>query len=167
MFLSQPNSPKVPGCSAHALWAISSLRQKQNIISQVAQHLMHAFQMRFDRAGSSYRSTTPGKYDVGQSVSPAFYKYEDGKQTHSDPSTLSGLTQFRGPFNRATDWLSQDLRIERFLLSQTQSPEMARARNNIDTAIDLCSCYLGEHPVIQSIQTPNKPFSFLFDDISL
>ncbi|KIM89735.1 hypothetical protein PILCRDRAFT_812536 [Piloderma croceum F 1598] len=44
---------------------------------------------------------------------------------------------------------------------------MARARNNIDAAIELCSCYPSEHAVIQNIRTPNKPFTFLFDDISL
>jgi hypothetical protein len=146
--------------------ATLSLRQK-DIISQVAQHLIHAFQMRFDQAGSLYRSNASGRYNVGQSASLAFYKYEDGKQTYSDPSTLSRLTQFRGPFNRATDWLSQDLRIKGSLLNQTPSPEMGHARNNIDAAIDLCSCYPGEHPVIQNIRTPNKPSTFLFDDNSL
>ena len=146
--------------------ATLSLRQK-DIISQVAQHLIHAFQMRFDQAGSLYRSNASGRYNVGQSASLAFYKYEAGKQAYSDPSTLSRLTRFRGPFNRATDWLSQDLRIKGFLLNQTLSLEMGHARNNIDAAIALCSCYPGEHPVIQNIRTPNKPFTFLFDDNSL
>jgi hypothetical protein len=101
--------------------ATLSLRQK-DIISQVAQHLIHTFQMRSGQAGSLYRSNASGRYNVGQSASLAFYKYENGKQTYSDPSTLSRLAQFRGPFNRATDWLSQDLRIKGSLLNQTLSP---------------------------------------------
>jgi len=156
----------VPGCSANALWGyIVFATEGYHFPGCPASHTHFS-----DAIWSSwilYRSNASGRYNVGQSASLAFYKYEAGKQAYSDPSTLSRLTRFRGPFNRATDWLSQDLRIKGSLLNQTPSPEMGHARNNIDAAIDLCSCYPGEHPVIQNIRTPNKPSTFLFDDNSL
>jgi len=79
-----------------------------------------------------------------------------------------GIQQFRRPFSNATDWLSQYMRSENFILKCTRDHtfDANAANTNMDAAVRLCSCYPGENPVIWDMKSPHKPFSFRFGDIS-
>ncbi|KIM73699.1 hypothetical protein PILCRDRAFT_828925 [Piloderma croceum F 1598] len=151
---------KVPGHSADSLWDNLSLSDKKKIVTQVAQHLLAAFQLQFDQAGSLYLSHaahTSNPYYVGPIVTSTFFQVEDGLLVYSDWHVADGIQKFRGPFSNTADWLSHSLRAEIFALKSTHDHEFDAnaALANMDDA------------VIPLMKSPHMPFSFRFDDISL
>ena len=154
------------------MWYALSLSDKKKFVTQVARHLLAAFQPRFDQAGSLYlahSTDTPNPYYVGPIVTSTFFEVEDGLPVYSDPRVGEGIQRFRGPFNNTADWLSHSLRAEIFALKSTHDHKFDTdaALGNMDAAVRLCSVYPGDNPVIPYMASPHKPFSFRFDDISL
>jgi hypothetical protein len=154
------------------MWDTLSLLNKTKIVIQVARHLLAAFQLRFDKAGSLYLSQSEqasNPYYVGPIITTTFFQVEDGLPVYSDRYIAEGIQSFRGPFSNTATWLSHSLRAEIFVLKSTHNHEFDAniALSNMEAAVRLCSIYPGEHPVIPHIKTPQQPFSFRFDDISL
>jgi hypothetical protein len=94
---------------------------------------------------------------VGPIVAGAFFYLDDGMPVHSDRHVGAGIQKFRSPFTETAAW--QATRDHKF--------DANAALANMDAAVRLCSIYPGEHPVIPHPKSPQKPFSFRFDDISL
>jgi hypothetical protein len=154
------------------LWDNLSLSDKKKIVTQVARHLLAAFQLRFDQAGSLYLSHSThasNPYYVGPIVTSTFFQVEDGLPVYSDRHVADGIQKFRGPFSNTADWLSHSLRAEIFAVKSTRDHEFDAnaALANMDDAVRLCSIYPGDNPVIPLMKFPHMPFSFRFDDISL
>jgi hypothetical protein len=163
------DSRKVRGRSADSVWDSLSLLDKKKIVTQVAQYLLAMFQLRFNQAGSLYLSPSANPYYVGPIIATKFFQIENGLPVYSDPRVTDGLQRFRGPFSHAADWLSHTLRAEMFVLESTDNHtfDVNTAMANMDAAVRLCSVYPGEKPVVRNMKSPQMPFSFRFDDISL
>jgi len=62
---------------------------------------------------------------------------------------------------------SSNFRFEIRKLEHSIGFDANAALTNMDAAVRLCSIYPGNNPVIPQIKSPQEPFSFKFDDISL
>jgi hypothetical protein len=156
LLLSQFNCRKVPGRSVESMRGTLSLLDKKNIVKQVARHLLAAFQLRFDQAGSLYLSYSSNPY-----CAIMFFEVEyDGSSVYSDPHVAEGIQKFRGPFSNATTWLSHSLRAHIFALKATRDHifDADTALSNMKAAVRLCSIYPGEHPIIPHIKSPRRLF---------
>ena len=151
------------------MWSKLSHPDKETIVTQVVRYLVAAFQARFNQAGSLYLShliDTPDSFHVGPIVS---HKFLDGPLAHSGQRVAEGIEKFRGPFSNTADWLSCSLQAEIFALRSecVDYFDANAALANMDAAVRLCSVYPGDNPVIPHIMSPHKPFSFMFNDLSL
>jgi hypothetical protein len=153
LLCSQSDSHKVPGRSAAFLWGSLSLLRENEIITQVARHLLAAFQLRFDRTGSLYLPPSNDSYFMGLIVG-TFFQLDDGQPIFSDPQVGADLEKFRDPFTDVADWLSYSTRAENFMLNakprRTSDPpfDLDAALVNMNAGVELGSVYPGHHPVI-------------------
>ncbi|KAI5992533.1 kinase-like domain-containing protein [Pisolithus albus] len=176
---------KMPGVSANTIWDTLSMSAKERTVSQVAEYLKAMFALRFDRAGSLYLSS-PSEDDVyvGPIVSVPFFRASDGiiRVPDADPPSYTELSQYRGPFSNATEYLQSFLRAELHIISRYRSTVLAEMKEadeevaasrlelgerGIRKALELCSVYPGNHQPGGPISTPEKPFSLCLDDFRL
>jgi hypothetical protein len=76
------------------MWDTLLLKNKDKIIKQVVQHLLAAFQLRFDRAGSLYlahSTNTQTLYFVGPIITSTFFQVQDGLLLYSDQMVFRGF----------------------------------------------------------------------------
>ncbi|KAF8962288.1 hypothetical protein BDZ97DRAFT_1599750, partial [Flammula alnicola] len=96
---------KVPGFSASEKWETLSLIVKESVTSQVADHLMAIFALRFECVGSLYLSAcSESGITVGPIISTPFYRALDGvvRILDADATSYTELFRFRGPFSNTS-----------------------------------------------------------------
>ena len=156
---------------------------KLNVAKQVAEHLARLFALRFKRAGSLYfhPDENSGSFTVGPIVSLPFYRMVDGVVDHPDmpPDVQAALTDLRGPFDSASEYMSSYLRAEllkidrlrqtvlRSISSDDPTTTLERAQRVIQLAVKLCDSYPGDCFVPSPICTPDQPFTLMLDDFRL
>ncbi len=97
---------QVPGFSASDKWDTLSLDVKELMVSQVADHLMEIFTLRFDCAGSLYLSAQDKSgFVVGPIVSTPFFCTIDGVVCTPESDADVELSCFHGPFTKTSDYL--------------------------------------------------------------
>lgn len=178
---------KVTGFSASERWETLAPTVKERVVSQVADHLMEIFALRFDCAGSLYLSALhESGFVVGPIVSTPFYRALDGvvrtRESDADAASHAELSRFRGPFSKSSDYLQSFLYAELHFLSHHRSVALSEfdgrdtenATNLLEQgervlrkALELCLAYPGDLPVHGQDAAPIKPFSLLLDDFRL
>jgi len=178
---------KVPGFSASEKWETLSMIVKESVVSQVADHLMAMFALRFDCAGSPYLSArSESGFIVGPIVSRPFYRALDGVVRIPDANAASNaeLFRFRGPFSNTSDYLQSFLLAELHFLSHHRSIALSefdgedeesavilleQGERVLRKALELCSVYPGDSDIQINGQEaiPIKPFSLRLDDFRL
>ncbi len=162
---------------------------KENVVSQVTDHLMAMFALRFDCTGSLYLSPQ-SEMDVivGPIISTPFYRAVDGFVRVPDVADATSHTAelhlpFRGPFSKTTDYLQSFLLAELHFLSHHRSIVLSefdgldeeaagisleKGERVLKKAIELCSVYPGDMQIYGQEAAPTKPkFSLLLDDFRL
>jgi hypothetical protein len=157
---------------------------KRRIVEQVARHMVELFYVRFSEAGSLYLDSSSTVY-VGPIISTPFYHLIDGYTPYpSMPAqTRTVLDSFRGPFSTTTEYLSSSLKALLFkaescrtetLRELNEDDDVKNAELALETAvraankaIELCSLYPGDLVIHGQLTTPDKPFTFQFDDFRL
>jgi hypothetical protein len=153
--------PKVPGFPASDQWETLSTDVKERVVSEVAEHLIAIFALRFDHAGSLYlSSSSENDYVVGPIVSTPFYRAIDGvvRVRDAEAASMSELSSFRGPFSDTSDYLQSFLHAELHFLSHHRSIALSeldgednevalrlleRGERTIRNALELCTIYPG------------------------
>ena len=176
---------QVPGFSASEKWETISMIVKERVVSQVADHLMAIFALRFDCAGSLYLSPhSKSAIIVGPIVSTPFYRALDGvvRIPDADATSCCELIRFRGPFSNASDYLQSFLLAElHFLLhhrsialsefdgedEEAAEIHLEQGTRVLQKALKLCCFYPGDIRIHGQEATPIKPFSLRLDDFRL
>ena len=175
---------QVPGFSASEKWETLSVIVKESVVSQVAEHLMAMFAIRFDCAGSPYLSAhSEIGFTVGPIVSTPFYRALDGvvRIPDADATSYAELFRFRGPFSDTSDYLQSFLLAELHFLSHHRSIALSefdgedeeaavihleQGERVLQKALELC-VYLGNIQIHGQEATPIKSFSLRLDDFRL
>jgi hypothetical protein len=177
---------KVPGFPASEKWETLPTAVKERVVSQVADHVMAMFALRFDRAGSLYlSSTSESGFVVGPIVSLPFYRALDGCVRVPDAGTTpytSELFRLRGPFSNTSDYLQSFARAELHFLSHHHSIALSAldedddqvAVNHLENAeralqkgLKLCTIYPGDILIHEQTTASKEPFSLRLDDFRL
>lgn len=176
---------KVSGVPASDKWEKLSEIVKGRVVSQIADHLMAMFALRFDRAGSLYLSSLSGSdITVGPIVSTPFYRALDGfvRVPDTDATSFPELFCFRGPFSNTSDYLQSSLRAELHFLSHHRSialseldgedekaaiSRLEQGQRVLRKAFELCAIYPGDIQIHQQTTAPTKLFSLRLDDFRL
>lgn len=157
---------------------------KRRIVEQVARHMVELFYVRFSQAGSLYLDFNSTFY-VGPIVSTPFYHLIDGYTPYPSMSaqTRTILDTLRGPFSKTSEYLSSSLNAllvkvesscEETLRALNEDEDVGNAELALETAvravnkaIELCHLYPGDLIIHGQLTTPEKPFTFKFDDFRL
>ncbi|KAF8580487.1 hypothetical protein K439DRAFT_298741 [Ramaria rubella] len=173
---------RIPGIPASMKWDSLSEEDKQNVVSQIAHHLLALFSLRFERAGSLCFDLTAAKFYVGPIVSTPFYRALDGFVRTPDIPVSHDIDPNRGPFSTVSEYLSSFLKAELEFVSlhrslallevqdsNTLSPEsrLEQGWRVIEKAIELCLVYPGDIPVLGKYSHPEMPFGLKLDDFRL
>ncbi|KAJ3784918.1 hypothetical protein GGU10DRAFT_270408, partial [Lentinula aff. detonsa] len=105
---------KVAGTPASDVWDTLSFEKKEVVVSEVAEHIIQLFHLRFETAGSLYRTAGINQdFTVGPIISVPFYRALDGfvRFPHS-PISDPGIMKFRGPFSDTSSYLQSFLKVE-------------------------------------------------------
>ena len=157
------------------MWDTLTTEAKERLVRDVAEYLLSLFKLRFSQAGSL--CFAPGTaVEVGPLVTIPFFRAIDGEVRfpQSDPLDLS---QFRGPFTRATDRISSSLRAERYVVEHRRAELLKEFEGDearldlgyrvLKKAIELAEVYPGEQLIGQSASDITHPFSIKLDDFRL
>jgi hypothetical protein len=168
---------KVSGVPADSVLESLSCDALKRLITEVATYSHEMFSLRFEQGGSLYHSSTPDKFFVGPIISSPFYRALDGFVRIDDPSLLSALQRFRGPFNTVSDYLSSWVRAELHILSQSPSTllseldgnheRLQRGQQVLEKLKELCEIYPGDMSVYEGATTLVQRFSLKLDDFRL
>jgi hypothetical protein len=159
------------------VWDALDQGAKETLVRQVAKALLALFRLRFSEAGSLYIGDNAA-FEVGPVVAQPFFQMIDGecRFPSSDPLDLS---PFRGPFDRASDYLSCLVKAESYIVKQRRDiileqfngdeNRLTLAERVLDKAARLAQVYPGDIPVglDPSSSDANKQFSFRLDDLRL
>jgi hypothetical protein len=168
---------KVSGVPADSVLESLSRDAVKRLIAEVATYQYEMFLLRFEQAGSLYHSSTPNTFSVGPIISTPFYRALDGFVRIDDPSLLSALNRFRGPFDTVSDYLSSWVRAELYILSHDPSTLLSELDGNherfqrgqrvLEKLTELCKIYPGDISVYEGTTTPMQRFSLKLDDFRL
>ncbi len=178
---------QVPGFSASDKWDTLSLDVKELMVSQVADHLMEIFTLRFDCAGSLYLSAQDESgFVVGPIVSTPFFHAIDGVVRAPESDADVELSGFRGPFTKTSDYLQSSPLTELHFIAHHRSIALSELSENhgdetkdatalleqgeraLRKVLELCLVYpASDLPIQGQDATPLKPFSLRLDDFRL
>ncbi|KAF8067847.1 hypothetical protein FPV67DRAFT_1780866 [Lyophyllum atratum] len=173
---------KVPGASASDSWESLPDEVRTTVVSEVAQHVMEIFSLRFDSAGSLYWAPQSNDFRVGPIISTPFYRALDGVVRIPGHIQARVIDPNRGPFSNVSGYLSSFLNAELdflsehrlFALSELGDGSSAMGEHRLEQgervikkAIELCSIYPGDIPILDNVRTPEKLFSLRLDDFRL
>jgi hypothetical protein len=152
---------------------------KTNFVTQLAQHVLDLFQLRFALAGSLYMSG-PGKYHVGPLMDRVFNEIVEGEElfssNHPDPQARRSweyLQELRGPYTKTTSWLAHRINAEvavykamhPFPKGGAWTPRHpSYCIEAMTQAADLCWKYPGDNPLFKNMRTPDQSFSFMLEN---
>ncbi|KAJ3743723.1 hypothetical protein DFH05DRAFT_1497352 [Lentinula detonsa] len=173
---------KVAGTPASDVWDTLSFEKKEVVVSEVAEHIIQLFHLRFKTAGSLYRTAGLNQdFTVGPIISVPFYRALDGfvRFPHS-PISDPGIMKFRGPFSDTSSYLQSFLKVElhiicdqhlrQLVLEQELNGDESRLEHGtrvLQKALQLASVYPGDICVSSPLSTPKQPFSLRMDDFRL
>ncbi|KAK7055388.1 kinase-like protein [Favolaschia claudopus] len=167
---------KISGVSASDVWDTLSLESKKVTVSEVADHIIQLFRLRFDAGGSLYNDTD-GNRVVGPIISIPFYRALDGYIRFDQPVDIT-LASYRGPFRTATAYMRSSLDAELRLVEDQREhileyelegdeKRLEQGRRALTKAVKLCAVYPGDVCVSEPLTSPDKSFSLRMDDFRL
>jgi hypothetical protein len=142
----------------------------------IARFLLMLFGLRFSEAGSLY-AVESFDVQVGPLISTPFYRAADGEVRFPDAGPLD-LSQFRGPFSNASEYLASAPKAELHVIKHRRSyvlqecggdeARLTLAEGVLEKAIRLTSIYPGDISLGASpISNGSPSFSLKLTDFRL
>ncbi|KAJ3831856.1 hypothetical protein F5878DRAFT_45819 [Lentinula raphanica] len=174
---------KITGVPASEVWETLPFEKKEIVVNEVAEHIIQLFGLRFEKAGSLYKTAERGEqeFTVGPIVSTPFYRALDGFVRFPDsPDSNIQLRKFRGPFPDTSSFLRSALQVELHIISDPDlrrqvlerelngdDKRLEHGERVLNKALKLASVYPGDICVSSPLSTPGRPFSLRMDDFRL
>jgi len=164
------------GVPANTVWKDLKLPAKEMFIRDVARSLLALFKIRFQQAGSLY-SATGTSIRVGPLITTPFYRALDGVVRFPDRDPLD-LSQFRGPFSQASQFLSSAPKAELYAIKHRRDSVLRELDGDqarldlgervIENVVRLAEMYPGNLLVGSSIPSDgSQSFSLKLNDFRL
>jgi hypothetical protein len=170
------NESQIIGIPASDVWDTLSSELKEIVVSEVADHIIQIFRLRFGTGGSLYTGTDKKAF-VGPIVAIPFYRALDGVVRLPEPVNRA-FELHRAPFDKPSNYLRSVLDAElriiedhyQHILEHEFDGDENRLKLGIrvlEKAVKLSSVYPGDICISEPLTSPGQPFSLRLDDFRL